>query len=168
MTTQPLGLGQVSSNGSASDVAEALAGGTSQRVGAFRFYFDDQRWEWSEQVQRMHGYQPGTVTPTTELVLAHKHPEDRDQIAQTLDTIRRTGQPLSSQHRARRPLRCRPVVNRLGGQHVVVLFIHAVLGQSQRIETSEGDAQILCRPATIGTRLCVAVGTPGGWWVDRS
>ncbi|HEU4359902.1 MAG TPA: PAS and ANTAR domain-containing protein [Mycobacterium sp.] len=70
-----------------------------ERVGAFRFYFDDQRWEWSEQVQRMHGYQPGTVTPTTELVLSHKHPEDRDQIAQTIDTIRRTGQPLSSRHR---------------------------------------------------------------------
>ena len=99
MTTQPLGLGQVSSNGSASDVARALAGGTSQRVGAFRFYFDDQRWEWSEQVQRMHGYQPGAVTPTTELMLAHKHPEDRDQIAHTLDAIRRTGQPLSSRHR---------------------------------------------------------------------
>jgi PAS domain S-box-containing protein len=70
-----------------------------ERVGAFRFYFDDERWEWSEQVQRMHGYQPGTVTPTTELVLAHKHPEDRDLIAQTIDTIRRTGQPLSSRHR---------------------------------------------------------------------
>jgi PAS domain S-box-containing protein len=70
-----------------------------RRVGAFRFYFDNQRWEWSEQVQRMHGYQPGTVTPTTELMLSHKHPEDRDQIAHTLDTIRRTGQPLSSRHR---------------------------------------------------------------------
>jgi PAS domain S-box-containing protein len=70
-----------------------------ERVGAFRFYFHDERWEWSEQVQRMHGYQPGTVTPTTELVLSHKHPEDRDQIAQTIDTIRRTGQPLSSRHR---------------------------------------------------------------------
>ena len=70
-----------------------------ERVGAFRFYFDDQRWEWSEQVQRMHGYQPGTVTPTTELVLSHKHPDDRDQIAQTIATIRRTGQPLSSRHR---------------------------------------------------------------------
>jgi PAS domain S-box-containing protein len=70
-----------------------------ERVGAFRFYFDDERWEWSEQVQRMHGYQPGTVTPTTELVLAHKHPEDRDLIAQTIDTIRRTGQSLSSRHR---------------------------------------------------------------------
>jgi PAS domain S-box-containing protein len=70
-----------------------------ERVGAFRFYFDDQRWEWSEQVQRMHGYQPGEVTPTTELVLSHKHPEDRDLIAQTINTIRRTGQPLSSRHR---------------------------------------------------------------------
>jgi len=70
-----------------------------ERVGAFRFYFGDQRWEWSEQVQRMHGYQPGTVTPTTELVLSHKHPDDRDQIAQTIDTIRRTGQPLRSRHR---------------------------------------------------------------------
>src|ERR1700758_2245808 len=69
------------------------------RVGAFRFYFDDQRWEWSEQVQRMHGYEPGTITPTTELMLSHKHPEDREQIEQTLDTIRRTGQPLSSRHR---------------------------------------------------------------------
>src|ERR1700751_429493 len=70
-----------------------------ERVGAFRFYFDDQRWEWSEQVQRMHGYQPGSVTPNTELVLSHKHPEDRDQIAHTIDTIRRTGRPLRSRHR---------------------------------------------------------------------
>ena len=47
----------------------------------------------------MHGYWPGTVTPTTELVLSHKHPDDRDEIAQTIDTIRRTGQPLRSRHR---------------------------------------------------------------------
>jgi PAS domain S-box-containing protein len=79
--------------------ASEEAAAASERVGAFRFYFDDERWEWSEQVQRMHGYQPGTVTPTTELVLAHKHPEDRDQIAQTIVAIRRTGQPLSSRHR---------------------------------------------------------------------
>jgi PAS domain S-box-containing protein len=85
--------------------ADALTAASSnaavapERVGAFRFYFDDERWEWSDQVQRMHGYQPGTVTPTTDLVLSHKHPDDRDQIAQTIDTIRRTGQPLSSRHR---------------------------------------------------------------------
>jgi hypothetical protein len=54
-------VGQVSTDGSASDEARALTGGRLRRVGAFRFYFEDQRWEWSEQVQRMHGYQPGTV-----------------------------------------------------------------------------------------------------------
>ena len=25
----------------------------------------------------MHGYQPGAVHPTTELVLSHKHPDDK-------------------------------------------------------------------------------------------
>jgi len=80
-------------------VFDEVAVASETRVGAFRFYFDDQRWEWSEQVQRMHGYQPGAVTPTTELMLSHKHPEDRAQIAQTIETIRRTGQPLSSRHR---------------------------------------------------------------------
>lgn len=49
-------------DGQAAAVEQALAGGTPQRTGWFRFYFEDQRWEWSEQVQRMHGYQPGTVT----------------------------------------------------------------------------------------------------------
>ena len=72
-------------NGQSADVEQALAGGAPQRVGWFRFYFADQRWEWSEQVQRMHGYEPGTVTPTTELVLSHKHPDDRGQVAATID-----------------------------------------------------------------------------------
>lgn len=70
-----------------------------QRVGWFRFYFDDGRWEWSPQVARMHGYEPGTVTPTTETVLSHKHPDDYRQIADTLDLIRQTRQAFSSRHR---------------------------------------------------------------------
>lgn len=80
-------------------VERALAGGTPQRVGWFRFYFEDQRWEWSEQVQRMHGYEPGTVTPTTELVLSHKHPEDRAQVAATIEDMVRRRQAFSTRHR---------------------------------------------------------------------
>jgi ANTAR domain/PAS fold len=68
-------------------------------VGWFRFYFDDERWEWSPEVQRMHGYLPGSVTPTTEVVLSHKHPDDYRQIVDTLDEIRRTRQAFSSRHR---------------------------------------------------------------------
>src|ERR1700741_2649468 len=85
-------------NGQSADVEQALAGGVPQRVGWFRFYFTDQRWEWSEQVQRIHGYEPGTVTPTTDLVLAHKHPDDRGQVAATIDQILNTHEALSTRH----------------------------------------------------------------------
>jgi PAS fold/ANTAR domain len=86
-------------NGQSANVEQALAGGAPQRAGWFRFYFADQRWEWSEQVQRMHGYEPGTVTPTTELVLAHKHPDDRGQVAATIDEIVNTHKAFSTRHR---------------------------------------------------------------------
>ena len=80
-------------------VEHALAGGEPQRVGWFRFYFADERWEWSPQVERMHGYEPGTVHPTTDLVLSHKHPDDYGQVAATLDEIRRTEAAFSTRHR---------------------------------------------------------------------
>jgi len=76
-----------------------LAGGVGQRVGWFRFRFDDDRWEWSPEVQRMHGYRPGSITPTTELVLSHKHPDDYRHIADTIEEIRRTREAFSSRHR---------------------------------------------------------------------
>nr|WP_090281663.1 PAS and ANTAR domain-containing protein [Mycolicibacterium komanii]CRL78356.1 putative PAS/PAC sensor protein [Mycolicibacterium komanii] len=80
-------------------VEQALAGGDPHRVGWFRFYFADEHWEWSPQVERMHGYEPGTAQPTTELVLSHKHPDDYRQVAATLDEIRRTSGAFSTRHR---------------------------------------------------------------------
>ena len=80
-------------------VQDPLGAGAPQRIGWFRFYFNDGRWEWSPQVEKMHGYLPGSVTPTTEMVLTHKHPDDYRQIADTLDLIRQTRQAFSSRHR---------------------------------------------------------------------
>jgi ANTAR domain-containing protein/PAS domain-containing protein len=80
-------------------VGHAMAGGEPQRVGSFRFYFADERWEWSPQVQRMHGYDAGTVEPTTDLVLSHKHPDDYGQVAAILEEIRRTSGAFSTRHR---------------------------------------------------------------------
>ncbi|MGV0816046.1 PAS and ANTAR domain-containing protein [Mycolicibacterium boenickei] len=93
MTSEPA-VGSVES-----PIEHALAGGEPQRVGSFRFYFADERWEWSPQVERMHGYEPGTAHPTTELVLSHKHPEDYGQVAATLQEIRRTSGAFSTRHR---------------------------------------------------------------------
>ncbi len=91
---------------------QALVGGIPQRVGWFRFYFDSERWEWSAEVQRMHGYEVGTVEPTTELVLSHKHPDDRQQVAATLEDILVTRQPFSTRHR---------IVDANGIEHSVVV-----------------------------------------------
>ncbi|WKG05143.1 PAS and ANTAR domain-containing protein [Mycolicibacterium sp. HK-90] len=93
MTTEP------AADLTESPIEHALAGGEPQRVGWFRFYFADERWEWSPQVERMHGYEPGTADPTTELVLSHKHPEDYGQVAATLEEIRRTSGAFSTRHR---------------------------------------------------------------------
>ena len=85
-------------DGNREAVETAMGTGEPQRVGSFRFYIDGQRWEWSENVERLHGYEPGTVTPTTELLLSHKHPEDRQQVAAVLDRVVE-GEPFSSRHR---------------------------------------------------------------------
>ena len=95
------------------DLEHALAGGAPQRVGWLRFHFADQRWEWSPQVQQMHGYQPGTVVPTTELVLSHKHPDDYGPVAATLAEIRRTSGAFSTRHR---------IVDTRGEVHSVVVI----------------------------------------------
>lgn len=68
-------------------------------VGTFRFWFVGQRWEWSDEVARMHGYEPGSVEPTTKLVMSHKHPDDRAHVQDLLDYALQSGEPFSSRHR---------------------------------------------------------------------
>lgn len=68
-------------------------------VGAFRFWFVGQRWEWSDEVARMHGYEPGAVEPTTKLLLSHKHPDDRAHVQEVLDYALQSAESFSSRHR---------------------------------------------------------------------
>ncbi|MCX4098579.1 PAS and ANTAR domain-containing protein [Nocardia sp. alder85J] len=68
-------------------------------VGGFRFWFTSQQWEWSPEVFRMHGYTPGEIEPTTELLLAHKHPDDRHHVAEAITRSIDQGEPFSSRHR---------------------------------------------------------------------
>lgn len=70
-----------------------------QVVGSFRFWFVGQRWEWSDEVARMHGYEPGEVEPTTELLMSHKHPDDREHVQDILDYALHSGESFSSRHR---------------------------------------------------------------------
>ncbi|MFJ1458071.1 PAS and ANTAR domain-containing protein [Nocardia sp. N2S4-5] len=68
-------------------------------VGSFRFWFTTRRWEWSPEVYRMYGYEPGEIEPTTELVLTHKHLDDRHHVAEAIARSLDHGEPFSSRHR---------------------------------------------------------------------
>lgn len=84
------------------DELTSMATGDTDRylnVGSFRFWFAGQRWEWSDEVARMHGYEPGSVVPTTELLLSHKHPDDRAHVQDLLDHALQSGESFSSRHR---------------------------------------------------------------------
>jgi ANTAR domain/PAS fold len=72
---------------------------TYLNVGTFRFWFVGERWEWSDEVARMHGYEPGTVLPTTKLLLSHKHPDDRAHVQELLDYALKSEVSFSSRHR---------------------------------------------------------------------
>ncbi|MFC9553949.1 PAS and ANTAR domain-containing protein [Rhodococcus sp. NPDC056960] len=81
------------------EVDHVLGSGAPQRVGSFRFFLNGHRWEWSDPVAAMHGYLPGQITPTTALLLSHKHPDDHPQVAAIFDKMIADGEPFSSRHR---------------------------------------------------------------------
>ncbi len=71
-----------------STVESSIGVGPPPVTGSFNFYFAHERWEWSPEVADIHGYRPGTVTPTTDLVMRHKHPDDHREMAAALDVVR--------------------------------------------------------------------------------
>jgi PAS domain S-box-containing protein len=77
-------------------IDQALLGGAPQHVGRFEYHYGTDTWTWSDSVARLHGYEPGAVTPTTELVLHHKHPDD---LAEVKGLLQQSAAPFSSRHR---------------------------------------------------------------------
>lgn len=68
-------------------------------VGTFDYTLASDTWQWSEQLYAIHGFAPGDVVPTTELLLAHKHPDDREAAQRVIAQSRTTGDPFALWHR---------------------------------------------------------------------
>lgn len=101
--------------------------GRVQSIGSFCFYFEGERWEWSDAVARMHGYEPGEVTPTTELLLQHKHPDDRESVADLLQRVLHDGESFSSRHR---------IIDTTGHVHYMVVVAHRIMSEGHATGTS--------------------------------
>jgi hypothetical protein len=61
------------------------------QVGRFTCDLVSGTWQWDDEVFRIHGLEPGSVSPTTEFILKGKHPEDRDRVAAVLLETAKTG-----------------------------------------------------------------------------
>jgi hypothetical protein len=116
-------------HGRSHDRRRIPAPGASLRLGWFRHYFEDDRWEWSSQVEAIHGYAPGTVTPTTELVLSHQHPDDHHEVAATLADARRHLRPAGTHHR---------IVDTNGATHQVLVVADTLVEDSGRVAGTHG------------------------------
>lgn len=81
-------------------------------TGEYLFDLGTGSWWWSDETYRMHGFEPGEVVPTTAMVLAHKHPADRDRVRRVLDGAADTGAPFQSIHR---------IVDAHGAERAIIL-----------------------------------------------
>ncbi|MCC3313662.1 PAS and ANTAR domain-containing protein [Nocardia africana] len=98
-------------------------------VGSFRLWFASRRWEWSPEVFRMHGYTPGAVEPTTELMLAHKHPDDRNDVADRITRALELGESFSSRHR---------FLDTAGNLHHVMVVADRIHDQAGKVTGTAG------------------------------
>ncbi|HEY5877311.1 MAG TPA: ANTAR domain-containing protein [Nakamurella sp.] len=77
----------------------AVSGATIEQVGRFSYDGPSDSWVWSDEIYAMYGFGTREVVPTTALMIAHQHPDDRTGNASAvLDALRR-GRPFASRHR---------------------------------------------------------------------
>jgi len=98
-------------------------------VGRFRYITRDDRWEWSNELARIYGYEPGRVKPTTELLLTHKHPDDRALLADLIDRVRRYGMAFGNRFR---------IVDTRGDERVVVVLGNPLLDGDGKMAGAAG------------------------------
>jgi hypothetical protein len=77
----------------------ALTPRPGRPTGRFSYDIATGTWDWDDEVFRIHGRDPGSLTPTTDLVLASKHPDDRARVEALLERVSATGEPFSISYR---------------------------------------------------------------------
>src|SRR5690349_21293517 len=68
-------------------------------VGRYTYRPTTDEWTWSDSMYRIHGFEPGQVVPSTELVMSHIHPADRGAAWQSRDAVLERQEPFSFLHR---------------------------------------------------------------------
>jgi len=83
----------------AQSAVTALTGSSTETVGQFTYTVPTDTWWWSTSLYRMHGFTTGEIVPTTALMVAHQHPDDRAGAVELITAKVTAGQPFCSRHR---------------------------------------------------------------------
>jgi ANTAR domain/PAS fold len=81
--------------------------------------------DWSDGMFAIHGFAPGDVVPTLDLLLFHKHPEDRESIRKIIQDLSLKGGQTGALHR---------VIDARQREHQVLSSYHAVHGPSGAVD----------------------------------
>lgn len=84
---------------SAQSAIAALTGSTTESVGRFTYTVATDSWWWSTSLYTIYGFTPGEIVPTTALMTAHQHPDDRAGATELITAAVTAGKPFCSRHR---------------------------------------------------------------------
>ena len=79
-------------------------------VGRYTYRPKTDEWWWSDNMFRIHGFDPGSVVPTTDLVMRHIHPDDVDRAWESREAVVEEKEPYSFLHRLITATRAEQVV----------------------------------------------------------
>jgi len=128
----------------------ALAGSTTESVGQFSYDVPTDRWWWSPSLYTIHGFAPGEIVPTTALMAAHQHPDDRSEALELITAAVTAGIPFCSRHR---------ILDAQQRVHTVVTIGEGVRGEDDQIVRVRGYlidvTDSLHRDLAAATRVAV-------------
>lgn len=89
----------------------------------FEWDLSVDRWWWSDGMYAVHGYAPGGVEPTLDLLLSRQHPMDRARTHEAFTRVCEDGRPFVFEHR---------IVTRPDGVRTMILSVTAHVGAGPR------------------------------------
>ncbi|MDJ0832193.1 MAG: diguanylate cyclase [Gammaproteobacteria bacterium] len=72
-------------------------------IGHWRLDLIDHDLYWSDEVYRIHGFEPGEIRPNLDNALDFYHPDDRERVSSVVERSMGSGEPFSFQARVVRP-----------------------------------------------------------------
>lgn len=131
-----------------------LGAGKECPSGTFRLDLASGRCDWSDGLFAIHGYARGEVVPTEALIMAHKHPDDREPVLELLNEIRSSGGQGALFHR---------IIDCQGREHRVLTLARAAAEGQGPVTAIQGVVMDLTRTVAAEAAREAAAAVAGAY-----